>query len=234
MITLTINAETPEEFRSILAGLLASAAAPALVAAAAPTTRAPTAAAPVAAVEQSDDAVEASPVASDGVEVVDAHGHPWNAEIHAGTKTQTKEGLWRLKVGATRPDPMPGFPVADASVAAANGAGSSASAEAAGSATATAAEAASPVDEDDEFAAFAAADAASGGAPVARTWTDADLSKLCNQAAQKLGTPEPVKGIIAKHVPEGTVPHSRNIPEANREAFAAEVETTAGITFAAG
>lgn len=41
---------------------------------------------------------------------VDAHGHPWSADLHAATKNITKEGLWRMKVGVKRPDPLPGFP----------------------------------------------------------------------------------------------------------------------------
>lgn len=41
---------------------------------------------------------------------LDADGHEWNAELHAPTKTKTSKGLWRMNVGKTRPDPMPGFP----------------------------------------------------------------------------------------------------------------------------
>lgn len=59
-----------------------------------------------------------------------------------------------------------------------------------------------------------------------------ELGALCNQAAVKLGDPAPVKEIIAKFVPEGQVAHSRNIPAEQREAFAKEVETKAGIQFA--
>lgn len=55
-----------------------------------------------------------SPVTEDaglGVQV-DAHGWPWSADLHAVTRNLTKEGLWRMKVGVTRPDPKPGFPAA--------------------------------------------------------------------------------------------------------------------------
>lgn len=48
--------------------------------------------------------------ATDGAAVLDAEGWPFDPEIHAATQTQTKAGLWRMKVGATRPDPKPGFP----------------------------------------------------------------------------------------------------------------------------
>lgn len=41
---------------------------------------------------------------------IDADGHPWSADIHAASKSKTKAGLWRMKVGASRPAPMPGFP----------------------------------------------------------------------------------------------------------------------------
>lgn len=44
---------------------------------------------------------------------IDADGHPWSAEIHAASKSKTKAGLWRMKVGATRPAPLPGFPKGD-------------------------------------------------------------------------------------------------------------------------
>lgn len=41
---------------------------------------------------------------------VDAEGWPWSADMHSATKTKTKAGLWRMKVGVSRPDPKPGFP----------------------------------------------------------------------------------------------------------------------------
>lgn len=42
---------------------------------------------------------------------LDADGHPWSADLHAATKTKTSEGLWRMKVGKTRPKPAPGYPL---------------------------------------------------------------------------------------------------------------------------
>lgn len=80
----------------------------------------------------------------------------------------------------------------------------------------------------DEFAAFATA-----AAPTARTWADADLSLLCNQAAQKAGSPDPVKAIIAKYIPEGVINHSREVPADRREEFARDVEATFGFQYAA-
>lgn len=41
---------------------------------------------------------------------LDAHGHPWTADLYAPTKTKTSAGLWRMKVGKSRPAPLPGFP----------------------------------------------------------------------------------------------------------------------------
>jgi hypothetical protein len=41
---------------------------------------------------------------------LDAHGWPWSAEMHASTQAKTKAGLWRMKVGVSRPAPKPGFP----------------------------------------------------------------------------------------------------------------------------
>lgn len=160
---------------------------------------------------------------------IDAHGHPWSADLHASTGTKTKDGLWRMKLGVSRPDPLPGFPKEDG----ATEAGTASPAQS--SATAPVAEqpTAAPADEDDEFAAFTAAAAATTTASETppRKWTDADLGKLCNQAAVKLNSPDPVREIIAEFVPEGETAHSRNIVEADREAFAKAIEAKAGITF---
>lgn len=42
---------------------------------------------------------------------LDAYGHPFDANLHAATRSKTKAGLWRLKgVGAKRADPAPGYP----------------------------------------------------------------------------------------------------------------------------
>lgn len=199
---------------------------------------APTAAVPTPAAEQSGSAAGASPAVSDETVEVDAHGHPWSADLHAATKTQTKDGLWRMKVGVTRPAPKPGFPKATGTEA--SGTAPSPSTSAISPAATAAAPAPSVTeDEDDEFAAFRAAaakadaaDAAAQASIPARKWTDADLGALCNQAAVKLGDPAPIKAIIADFVPEGVVAHSRNIPEASRADFAKAIEAKAGIEFA--
>ena len=144
--------------------------------------------------------------ATDGL---DSAGEAWDEAIHSPNRTTTKDGRWRLKKGAVRPEPT----------------------EAASEPAAT--------DEEDEFAAFANAmkteEPVAEAEPVevpARTWTDADLSKLCNMAAQKLGGGDPVKKIIATYTPEGEVPHSRNVPLESREDFAQAIEATAGIEYA--
>lgn len=172
---------------------------------------------------------------------IDAHGHPWNEAMHASTKGKTKDGLWRMKVGVSRPDPLPGFPVEGADT----GTSSATSTNSATSAVATVGELGPAAtdnagsDDEDEFAAFRAAadasnaaDAAAAASVPARSFSDADLGALCNQAAVKLGDPSPIKEIIAKFVPEGQVAHSRNIPVERREEFAQEVEAKAGIQFA--
>lgn len=161
--------------------------------------------------------ISASP--SDGER--DAAGVLWDANKHASTRGKTKDGLWRMKVGVARPEGE-GTPLAGNSSGAASGAAGAPS------------ETASPaVDEDDEFAAFrSAANASAPSTPAARNWTDADLSKLCNQGAVATGNPENVKALIAKYVPEGQQQHSRNIPNEKRETFARDVETTLGIQYA--
>lgn len=243
-LTVSITVFSEEQLTAVYALLAGVSLAPALLAAAnapkAPVAS-PTAAAPTPAVEPSGSDAAASQGADDsaGEVEIDAHGWPWSPDMHASTKGVTKEGLWRMKVGVSRPEPKPGFPKTDGANAGAAAAASptpspSPSASDAGAAAASAAAPSSDFEEDDEFAAFRQADEASGtaAAPVARTWTDADLSKLCNQAAAKLGNPQPVKDVIAKFVPEGEVPHSRNIPEAKREEFAQDIEKTADIQFA--
>lgn len=42
---------------------------------------------------------------------LDADGHAWDAEIHAASKSMTKAGLWRMKVGASRPAPVSSQPL---------------------------------------------------------------------------------------------------------------------------
>jgi hypothetical protein len=186
----------------------------------------------------------AAPAASDaGADAgeLDAGGWPWDASLHASTKGKTKDGFWRMKVGVSRPEPKPGFPLAAGGTGTSSAGTGSAATGSAASAAAGPATGPTPGadDDEDEFAAFRAAadnanatDTAAAAAAPARKWTDADLGALCNQAAVKLGDPAPIKAVIAEHVPQGQVPHSRNIPEASREAFAQAVEKAAGITFA--
>lgn len=42
---------------------------------------------------------------------LDAHGHAYDSALHAATKSKTKDGLWRMKVGVKRPAPAPGYPL---------------------------------------------------------------------------------------------------------------------------
>lgn len=187
--------------------------------------------------ETADATISTGEAASLSDGEIDAAGWPWSPDLHASTKGMTKDGLWRMKVGVTRPDPKPGFPketgaTGTPSNGAASDAGGTASSAGAGPAT-------SAVEDEDEFAAFRAAadkagatDAAAAASVPARKWTDADLGALCNQAAVKFGDPAPVKAIIQKFVPADAVPHSRNIPDDKREEFAKAVEAAAEITFA--
>jgi len=224
------------ELSGPLMSLLMSSVAGAAISAGASVSRAASAknvepapnAAPVADAPSGGDTVGA--VSGE----VDAAGWPWDESLHASTKGTTKDGLWRMKVGVSRPAPKPGFPKET------GGTGTPANGTMpAASATASSAPATSTGEDDDEFAAFRAAadkangtDAAAAASIPARKWTDADLGALCNQAAVKLGDPAPVKALIAEFVPDGIVPHSRNIPADERENFAQAVELKAGIEFA--
>lgn len=185
----------------------------------------------------------ATTAASPSSDEIDAHGHPWSADLHASTKGKTKDGLWRMKVGVSRPDPLPGFPKSDASADTGTSSGTntnSATSQTAAPGTSTSGQpATSGAEEEDEFAAFREAAAASNAADDAakasvpeRQYSDADLGALCNQAAVKLGDPSPIKEIIASFTPEGQVAHSRNIPAERRAEFVKQVEDKAGIQFA--
>ena len=211
-------------FHAAIAALHGTTAPAAITAKPAPEFRGSTAE-EAKVVETADKSNVAEKVAepATGDDTVDAEGWPWNAEMHASTKGTTKAGLWRMKVGVSRPDPKPGFSKVDAAADAAK--------PAAGGTVSTAPAA----DEDDEFAAFRTAAAASEKAPAsvpARTWSDADLSALCNQAAGKLGDPTPIRELITEYLPEGAVQHSRNIAADQREPFAKALEAKAGIEFA--
>ena len=181
--------------------------------------------------------------ATDGL---DSAGEAWDEAIHSPNRTTTKDGRWRLKKGAVRPENGEAAGSKSASSDTASDGGESGAStdgtitsSTTTATTSTAPNAASPSDEEDEFAAFANAmkteEPVVEAEPVevpARTWTDADLSKLCNMAAQKLGGGDPVKKIIATYTPEGEVPHSRNVPLESREDFAQAIEATAGIEYA--
>jgi len=158
---------------------------------------------------------------------LDSAGVPFDPEIHTGTKL--KDGTWRAKKGKKEEAEA----LAEEVSTSTENTGETESTESGGASEPTAED-----EDDDEFAAFTKAAAeveeteeAEVEVP-ARKWTDADLSQLCNNAAVKLGDPSPVKALIAKYVPEGEVPHSRNIPTDEREAFAQEVEKAAGIEYA--
>lgn len=161
---------------------------------------------------------------------LDAHGHPWNPELHASTKGKTQDGLWRMGKGKVRPDPMPGYPKTDEAPAAETKQEEPAPALTPIEQLGAEAIVEAAVEDDAEMWADAAGEAP---AVPAREWTDADLSKLCNQAAKTLGpdrVPE-LKALVAVYTASGQVPHSRNIPVEDRDRFAGEVEALAGITY---
>jgi hypothetical protein len=184
-------------------------------------------------VSTDDIASDSAPV--EAPEGVDAHGHAWAASLHASTGSKTKEGLWRMNKGVTRPAPLEGYPKEDIGTTE-QVQEDSAQETSATEPTVTEAENVPEVTtEEDEFAAFTAA-AKDAEAPSEvkipeRVWTDADLGVLCNKAAVKMGNPSQIKDVIAKYIPEGQVAHSRNIVESDRAAFAAEIEELAGVKF---
>lgn len=226
-----VNFPVPLDRFADVCALLGGAAPAAVVSTTVPTPKpAPVIDEPAPA-PQSEDAAEIE---------VDAEGIPFDPEIHTGTKK--KDGTWRIKKGmsdkAAELEPIE-TPSETSTASPATETVATATEPAGSSPTEEPASADASQDEDDEFAAFRAAAAKADAEEVeakasvpARKWTDADLGKLCNQAAVKLGDPSPIKELIAKFVPEGEVAHSRNIPTDRREEFAAAVEEKAGIEFA--
>lgn len=172
-----------------------------------------------------DTSVGSAKFAEQGNVEVDSAGVPFDPEVHTGTKL--KDGTWRAKKGmadkaaelaaAAEPEPEE----------------TSQSVDDAG--TDNASDVQESSDEEDEFAAFANAGTAVEQPVVpARTWTDADIASLINQAANKIGASrvEEIKAVIANYTPKGVVPHSRHVPVDRREDFARAIEELAEIEFA--
>jgi hypothetical protein len=142
-----------------------------------------------------------------------------------------------MKVGVSRPDPLPGFPVESRARALARHRQPTRLLRPRRVRRIRRAARPLPLpDDEDEFAAFRnaaaasdATDAAAAASVPERQYSDADLGALCNQAAVKLGDPSPIKEIIASYTPEGQVAHSRNIPADKRAEFVKAVEAKAGI-----
>lgn len=59
---------------------------------------------PAVAATETPAVVQSGEAPSGSVEL-DADGWPWTEELHAATKTKTGAGLWRMKVGVSRPAP---------------------------------------------------------------------------------------------------------------------------------
>lgn len=210
------GASISEVHASVLAYAATLGAAPALVTASEPVKVIPPA--PALAAEPQPDPAPVAAGENSGKR--DAAGTLFDPARHTGSIV--KSGLWRMKAGLARGP----------------GEGEDAIPKAGGEPVPAAIPAAAPVAaEDDEFAAFRAAASAQAApvpaAPAVRTWTDADLSALCNQAAMATGNPEPIKGIIARYVPAGEAQHSRAIPATHREPFAQEIERTFNIQYGA-
>lgn len=41
---------------------------------------------------------------------LDRDGWPWDPKLHAATQSLTSQGVWRMRVGVSRPEPKEGFP----------------------------------------------------------------------------------------------------------------------------
>lgn len=205
---------------AMLAGTSPVAVATGNVAAAESHRSEPSPSASTVGTESTNAAPASSEAPNENAGKTDAAGTVFDPARHTGSIV--KSGLWRMKAGIAR---GPGEGEDSPTYVNPNGGSVSTSTPAATPTPAL-------VEEDDEFAAFRAAATPAATAPAARSWTDADLSKLCNQAAVAKGSPDSVKALIAKYLPAGTAaPHSRMIPAETREAFAVEVEAVHGIKY---
>lgn len=143
----------------------------------------------------------------------DSAGWPWRADLHAGSKGKTKDGLWRMKTGVERPAPLTGAePHIEEAV------------EAPEPEVEEVEEPQTLPDLGDEDEAWAQA-AAEAAAPVevpTREWADQDLASACSAAVTAMGGEAKVpviKALVADYVSAGDVPHSRNIPSDDRQKF---------------
>lgn len=163
---------------------------------------------------------------------LDAHGHPWSADLHASTKGKTQDGLWRMGRGKERPEPMPGYPKGAENPAPVEDVIQPSEKVPVGPETIVITE--GPADIDDEFAQFATKTeepAASTEAP-AREWSDADVSNAANWAVNSLGgKPEGIVALRDKYIPAGMVPKTMNIPVEDREAFVQDLEKLVGAAY---
>ena len=78
---------------------------------AAKSTPTPSPAPSAAAAKDPAPTPPATEPAAGGKAGLDAHGHPWSADLHASSKSKTKDGLWHMKAGVARPEPAPGYPL---------------------------------------------------------------------------------------------------------------------------
>ena len=215
-VTITLPSSDPKEqvilLQAVYAVLAGAASAPVLDFSPEPKTAAPL----------------HTPIPTPGVAnagPVDADGWHWTAELHSASKTLLKDGRWRMKNGVERPAPKTTQVEETEEVEEVEDATKVPQDSFSEAVKETMAD-----EPADEFAAFAATQAEPEA--VERTWTDADMSKLANQAAQALGAPDKVKDLIAQYCPEGALPRSTNIQGGQREAFAQALEALAGIKYA--
>jgi len=54
---------------------------------------------------------ETNPDADPSTIELDTDGHAYDPSLHAKTKSKTKDGRWRMKVGVKRPAPAAGYPL---------------------------------------------------------------------------------------------------------------------------
>lgn len=247
-INLTIEADNVQEYMDILTDLAHRHLISGIKAAIAePAPKANPTPAPVAEVpaEKQEEKMLPLPAIRDepDTDELDAHGHPWSADLHASTKGKTQDGLWRMGRGQTRPDPMPGYPkdfvaaVREAVEAAdeQEDAGPVTTPENTPEVPVTAeAEIVEEGGVDDEFAQFASTDTPEEAATEvpAREWSDADVSNAANWAVNSLGgKPEGVVALRDKYIPAGMVPKTMNIPVDAREAFVTDLEKLVGAGY---
>lgn len=154
--------------------------------------------------------IEKTKITDDAAIDLDDEGQSWDENIHSPNKTKNADGTWRKKKNAAMPkiqDLEPANIVETVYIA----------------------EVTDDIKIGNHVDSFEYFDDITLSA--SKEYTDADMSKICNQAASSSADINIIKKLIAETVPEGQVSHSRNIPLEKRVDFVQKLQQICQIEF---